>query len=314
MKLESKAAMLTPRACLGASHGGFTMTELLVVLATTSLLVALVLPTLGFSKAKSQVANCLMNFNHLTKACAMYTENNQGLYPPNPDDGGVAPGYDWCQGDASGWSIVAAGGSASAGNATYLTSPSSCSLAPFLGGSATPFKCPADWRVCLYGGKIVPVVRSVSANGGVGTVDAAWLSGGSHSGRPSLPVPGSWLTGNHSEIASQYATFGKSTSFKNCRPSEIWIYGDEDPLSINDACMGVVAATPEVVDYPSTRHQNAGGFGFCDGHAEMHRWKSNLFLITGLPNLRPAAAGVQRQDWFWFAWHASRSSITGTVP
>jgi prepilin-type processing-associated H-X9-DG protein len=160
----------------------------------------------------------------------------------------------------------------------------------------------------------VPVVRSVSANGGVGTVDAAWLSGGDHSGRPTLPVPGPWLTGSHSESASQYATFGKSTSFKNCSPSDIWIYADEDPLSINDACLAVVAATPEVVDYPSTRHRNASGFGFCDGHAEMHRWKSNLFIITGEPSLKSAVGGLQYQDWFWFAWHASRSSITGTVP
>src|ERR1019366_10126814 len=118
--------------------------------------------------------------------------------------------------------------------------------------------------------KTVPVVRSVAANAGVGTADASWLAGAPHSGRPTTPVPGAWLTGNHIEIQSQYATFGKSTSFKNCSPSEIWIYADEDPYSINDSTLDVVAATPTIIDYPSTRHQNAGGFGFCDGHTEMH--------------------------------------------
>lgn len=207
------------------------------------------------------------------------------------------------------------GGAADAGNATYLTNPTYSSLAPYLASNAVPFKCPADWRLCIYNGKVVPVVRSVSANQGVGTVDAQWLITGTHSGRPTTPVPGPWLTGSHSETPSQYATFGKSTSFKNCSPSDIWIYADEDPFSINDSSMAVVAAFPKIIDYPSTRHQNACCFGFCDGHTEMHRWQSNVMVLSAPPAgpLTPAA-GLQTQDWFWFAWHATRSFASGSVP
>ena len=284
-----------------------------MVLATTGILVVLLLPTLAFSKAKPQMVYCLNNYNQLVRACAMYTSDNQEFYPPNPDDGGSTAGYTWCLGTVWGWTSLSAGGSTQAGNATNLTNAADCLLAPYLAGSAAPFKCPADWRLCSYNGQVVPVVRSVSANQGVGTVDSSWLTSGAHSGRPTMPVPGPWLTGNHIESYSQYATFGKSTSFKNCSPREIWIYADEDPYSINDAVMALVAGVPEIIDYPSTRHQNAGGFGFCDGHAEMHRWQSNLMVLSGVPPITQAT-GVQMQDWFWFAWHATRSSITGTVP
>jgi type II secretory pathway pseudopilin PulG len=310
MNKKLNSAVFTARATHRTNHGGFTMMELLVVIATTGILVVMVLPTLAFSKAKSQAEYCLSNFNQLAKACAMYASDNQEFYPPNPDDGNTVPRYDWCPGNVAGWWSLGAGGSPDAGNATYLTNRTYSSLAPYLASSAVPFKCPADWRVCYYNGKVVPVVRSVSANAGVGTADASWLSGGSHSGRPSSPVNGPWLNGSHSHMANTpYATFGKSTSFKNCSPSEIWIYADEDPFSINDSSIAVVAATPTIIDFPSTRHQNAGCFGFCDGHTEMHRWKSNVFVLQATH-----AVGLQYQDWYWFASHATRSFITGSVP
>jgi len=297
------------------AHGGFTMIDLLVVIATTGLLLVIVLPTLAFSKGRPQVAQCLSNHNQMVRACAMYTSDYRELYPPNPDGGGT-PGYDWIAGNAEGWAALSAGGSSEAGDATYLTNSEYCVLAPYLGHSAVPFKCPADWRVCKQAGKIVPVVRSVSANAGVGTVDSGFLSSGgeSDSGPPVLPVPGAWLTGNHSESYSVYATFGKTTSFKNCRPSEIWIYADEDPLSINDGCLNVTAKYPQVLDWPSTRHQNAACFAFCDGHSELHKWQSNAFVINAYAAVKTIPPGVGTNDWFWFAWHATRSFTTGTVP
>lgn len=315
MNSKLNGAAFTAPALQRASPGGFTMLELLVVIATTGILVVMLLPTLGFSKAKSRTEYCMGNFNQLVKACAMYASDNQDFYPPNPDDGNNQPGYDWCPGNVSGWSSLPAGGSADAGNAMYLTNPTYSSLAPYLASNTVPFKCPADWRVCNYNGKVVPVVRSVSANQGVGTMDPGYANfGGGHSGRPNLPVYGPWLSGGRLFAYSQYATFGKSTSFKNCSPSDIWIYADEDPLSINDSAIAVVAASATIIDYPSTRHQNAACFGFCDGHTEMHRWKSNLFVITGVPNQKTAAPGLEYQDWYWFASHATRSFTTGSVP
>ena len=185
-----------------------------------------------------------------------------------------------------------------------------------MGGNAAVFKCPADPRICNYLGKQVPVVRSCSCNQGFGTVDATFLrtGGTSHSGPPTMPVPGPWLTGNHMEAQSQYATFGKITSFRNISPSDIWTYVDDDPWTINDAAMAVIAARPEWIDYCGTMHRNATGFAFADGHSEIHAWKSRVLVHTGDPGLIIAKPGLEYGDWFWWAWHATRSSVTGTVP
>jgi prepilin-type processing-associated H-X9-DG protein len=269
---------------------------------------------------------CLNNYNQLARAGAMYANDNQQFYPPNPDDGGTDPGYNWCLGDVSGWVPGAVENGPDAGDVGYITNRVYSLLAPYLRNSAVPFKCPADWRVAPTSvppgqvnpspGVKIPVVRSVSANQGVGTVDAYYLTSGGmgHSGLPRTPVVGPWLTGNHTEAQSVYATFGSTSAFKNCSPSQIWIYADEDPYSINDASLAVSAGTREIIDYPSTRHGNAACFGFCDGHSEMHKWQSNLFVLNSTPGTRTVPQGPATTDWFWLAWHATRSSATGTVP
>jgi prepilin-type N-terminal cleavage/methylation domain-containing protein/prepilin-type processing-associated H-X9-DG protein len=278
---------------------GFTLIELLVVIAIIAILAAMLLPALSLAKSKAQALHCMSDFNQLMKACVMYTGDNKEFYPPNPDDGNTVQGYLWVAGSVAGWYPGAPNNSADAGNMTYLTDSKYDLLAPYIGNNAAIFRCPADMRICTYNGLQVPVVRSCSANQGVGTADSSWLNGGSHSGSPNSPVSGPWLTGSHSETPqTHYATFGKATSFKNCSPSDIWTYVDEDPYSINDAGLAVVAAQSTIIDYPSSRHKNSCGFAFCDGHAEMHKWKSNVFVLGSPPVQKNVNQGTaDYNDW-----------------
>jgi prepilin-type N-terminal cleavage/methylation domain-containing protein/prepilin-type processing-associated H-X9-DG protein len=297
----------------------FTLIELLVVIAIIAILAAMLLPALSKAKQRAQAMSCMSNYNQLMKACLMYTSDYHEYFPPNPDDGNTVQGYEWVAGDVEGWMPnVGAGGNAEAGDSQYLTQSTYCLLAPYLNGTAAVFKCPADPRICAYNGQNVPVVRSVSSNQGVGTVDASWLGGGAHSGPPTVAVPGPWLTGSHSETPqTRYATFGKTTDFRNCSPCDIWIYVDESPWSINDAGLAVVAAVQTIIDYPSMMHGGACAFGFCDGHSEIHKWKSNILSIGTLdpPQVNAGAPGsLGYNDWFWLAWHATRSFQTGSVP
>src|SRR5437899_7792418 len=66
---------------------GFTLVELLVVVATIGLLAALLLPVLNNAKARAQRTRCLTNLKQLGFGWIMYHQDNAGLlvqsYPQN---------------------------------------------------------------------------------------------------------------------------------------------------------------------------------------------------------------------------------------
>jgi prepilin-type N-terminal cleavage/methylation domain-containing protein/prepilin-type processing-associated H-X9-DG protein len=313
-----------------ASKGrtAFTLLELLVVLSVLALGAMLLVPALARTQPNSQAARCLNNMRQLMAAVTMYTHENHDLFPPNPDDGNTQGGYNWVGGAVYGWMPnLGSSGSPDAGNPDLLLSSATSRLISYLRGNIGVFRCPCDPRIAQYGGSdpkrqgtFIPVVRSVGMNEGVGTVDPQFAAAGyDHSGVPNLKVNGPWLDGKHTHKADQpYATFGKTTDFKIVRPAEIWALVDEDPWTGNYAGIAVIAASPDTVDYPSALHNNASSFSFADGHVELHRWKSALWIHTATPVRAQfqaaAASGLGREDWFWWAYHATRNTGTGTVP
>jgi prepilin-type processing-associated H-X9-DG protein len=65
-------------------HAAFTLTELLVVMATIAILVATLLPVLARTQAKTQLTQCLNNLHQFGLAIQMYGNDNQDYLPaPN---------------------------------------------------------------------------------------------------------------------------------------------------------------------------------------------------------------------------------------
>jgi prepilin-type N-terminal cleavage/methylation domain-containing protein len=296
----------------------FTFVELLIVVSVLALMACLLATARAGSRPNSQGAVCLNNLKQLMAAFTMYTHDYNDYLPPNADTVSGVPGGNWVGGNSSGWMPYGSGGSADAGNPTFLTDPKWNLFAKYTRTNMSLFRCPFDPRIALYNGSDpsqfgtrIPVVRSISMNGGVGTKGPA--------GGGNLSVDGPWLNGSHSHTANNpYATFGKWSDFKVARPSDIWVLVDDDPWTINDAGMQVIAASPDTVDYPNVFNNNSTAFAFADGHGETHKWKSNVWLHNSVPSRASfqsgAIVGLGYQDWFWWASHATRSTITGSVP
>src|SRR5664279_6300258 len=103
-----------------ACEDGFTLVELLVVMATVAILAVLLLPAIAGTKPNSQAFQCLENQRQLTIGWQMYAEDNNGklvpnggafggtgFTPPTPTDPRLQPGgawYQWCPGDMSSFS------------------------------------------------------------------------------------------------------------------------------------------------------------------------------------------------------------------
>jgi prepilin-type N-terminal cleavage/methylation domain-containing protein/prepilin-type processing-associated H-X9-DG protein len=74
--------MKTERRERGWLHHGFTLVELLVVIAVIAILAALLLPALAKAKASAQSAACKSNLRQLGLALNMYVHDNE-KYPSN---------------------------------------------------------------------------------------------------------------------------------------------------------------------------------------------------------------------------------------
>src|SRR5262245_25063597 len=66
------------------SQPGFTLVELLVVIAVIAILAALLFPAISKSKAKARRTTCMNNVRQINLALRMYTDDFSDLSPKTP--------------------------------------------------------------------------------------------------------------------------------------------------------------------------------------------------------------------------------------
>jgi prepilin-type processing-associated H-X9-DG protein len=171
------------------------------------------------------------------------------------------------------------------------------------------YKCPAD-RSCASGSVGPPRMRSISMSQAIG-----YNSGGATSGQ------GAWLPslyGNNGVSGGPYQVYFKESDLGRPGPSGLWLFIDENPDTINDGAWAFTMPSGSAtswVDEPAKLHGNAGGFGFVDGHAEIHGWHNpqaipTTVYHTGAPGQVPIN---NNKDVYWVATRTS-APVSGPYP
>jgi prepilin-type N-terminal cleavage/methylation domain-containing protein/prepilin-type processing-associated H-X9-DG protein len=88
LSVRSRSA---PRRQHTTARGGFTLIELLVVVGIIAILAAILMPVFAQAREKGRQSYCLSNLRQMGAAMMLYTEDNDGFYPPVIERDGQRP-------------------------------------------------------------------------------------------------------------------------------------------------------------------------------------------------------------------------------
>ena len=265
---------------------GFTLLELLVVIAVVGILASILLPVIARAKRTPQRVVCANNVRQLLLGWMMYAGENEDRLVSN--GGGDRTRATPLTLGPSNWVDNVMTWELDSGN-TNRSFVQRSPLSAFTSEEPSLYRCPADralsdvqrqagWR---------QRVRSYSMNGMVGDAGESMREG------YNVNNPG-------------YLQFLTLSSIP--QPGEIFVFIEEHPDSINDGYFLNRPDDHEWMDLPASTHDGAGVLSFADGHVEVHPWQNAETVRPAEPDGAqlpfPVATG-RRQDYYWLTWRSS---------
>ena len=288
----------------------FTLIELLVVIAIIAILAALLLPALNRAKRQALISNCLNINKQLCLAWTMYADDNHDLMIYSGTVGNENNWYGPIDPASPPWRVDIVDGWARGEITTAPTPPGVTpgSQEDLIFRTQMGYKQPKPGRPGpLF--KYAPNVNIMHCPA---------------DNRQKLPPGAGFCFASYAGMTGLNGEAGFPT--KMLRKSEVlhpserfaWIEG-EDTRNDNlgswllfmsgDASNNFAGTTFN--DSPAAYHLNSGVFGYCDGHAENHRWQDPTTVAyaldptpnkdyTGAPS-RTAANSGSVHDLPWIA-------------
>jgi len=251
---------------------GFSLTELMVVIAIIAIMAALMLPTLSKAKQQATAASCLNNQKQLASAFHMYTQDNSDRVVQMADyntgadiylaggywAGPVTPPSAWT-GPEDALSAVQAGLQTS--NAFY-----------FYCNTVGSYHCPGDMRMLNTPTRSNPNgwaydSYSRTQNLGGDPSDDYWGARATYTKMSAIPTPG--------------------TTFAMLEDADWRGY------NVGTWVVNWVEDSFEWQDPPAVSHIDVNSVAFADAHAELHRWTDSEVITAG----RGAARGIPELNW-----------------
>jgi prepilin-type N-terminal cleavage/methylation domain-containing protein/prepilin-type processing-associated H-X9-DG protein len=275
---------------------GFTVIELVAVLAVLALLTAVLFPAFAGTRQNSQVIACLANQRQLDAAWIMYANDNHDVLVPNRGLNGangvnyngdprlqpqLQPGgasADWCPGNLQNATDVQPG--PYPGGSRYSWWIQVGLLYPYI-NNINHYRCPADHSIVPRGGGAftAPALRTYSMNCYVQPMDAPGYN------TTLWTPPGGPVTG--------WNYYTKLSSMTRPGPSKTWVFIEENTYSIDDGFFELdPRETTTWYASPAVLHGNASVLAFADGHTDTRRWTDSSMISE-----QPAAPGGNTYNW-----------------
>ncbi|HJO10310.1 MAG TPA: prepilin-type N-terminal cleavage/methylation domain-containing protein [Verrucomicrobiota bacterium] len=235
---------------------GFTLIDLLVVIAIIAILAGLLLPALARAKGKALGANCLNNQKQLGLGFVMFADDNKESSPvdnPRNMKGDIIPSYGYGAGGfwagrrkpKEGYSIGAKGI-----QKYYEESVAGLKISPLWPYCASPgvYHCPGDQR----------------AKQGRNLGLYAWVSYSKAN-----PMNGGGWQGSSATGGSQ-PYFTKVNEIR--QPAMSMVFVEEQDQRSENKGTWVINVPTGWVDPFAVAHGNDSSFSFADGHSENHKF------------------------------------------
>lgn len=261
---------------------GFTLVELLVVVAIIAILASLLLPALSKGRTKAAGIACLSNQRQLQFGWHMYALDHDDQLSPAGTSGGGVDDPVWAPGSVSErasdpkWLLDRNG----------IIAPGLGRIGPYV-RNPDVFRCPSDRsRMLQMEGKPL---------------------------RPRNYTMNAWI-GLFRSFPPLFVEFNTMGDLARADPSHVFVFIDEHSTTISGGRFVMVLdrnfpTYTWVEDIPASRHGNSGVVTYADGHGEIHRWLEESTIRPNLDNLHVILRYWEvpgSRDTVWLAERATR--------